>query len=284
VDGLTKIKSAFDNSSTTGQAENFKRVLLTLNDDVRVILIKLADRLHNMRTIEYMPQRKKDKILSETMYMFIPLAHRLGLYSIKSEMEDIWLKQSMPAEYDSIQSQIAASVAERGCAIDEFIEPIAASLTQAGFKFTISKRTKTPYSIWRKMRSKNIPFEQVYDLYAVRIVFEPKENQPERIQCWHIYSLITQIYLSKTDRIRDWVSTPKVNGYEALHCTVMGKMGNWIEVQIRSRRMDDLAERGIAAHWTYKGASPSEKEMENWLNNVRSVLENELAEQCQICS
>lgn len=273
VDGLTKIKSAFDNS-TTQQAENFKRVLLTLNDDVRVILIKLADRLHNMRTIEYMPQRKKDKILSETMYIFIPLAHRLGLYSIKSEMEDIWLKHSMPAEYKSIKSKIEQSVAERGCAIDEFIQPIASSLTQAGFRFTITKRTKTPYSIWRKMRDKNVSFEQVYDLYAVRIVFEPEENEPERVQCWHIYSLITQIYLSKTDRIRDWVSTPKVNGYEALHCTVMGKMGNWIEVQIRTTRMDDLAERGIAAHWTYKGASPSEKEMDNWLDNVRDVLEN----------
>ncbi len=273
VDGLTKIKSAFDNS-TTQQAENFKRVLLTLNDDVRVILIKLADRLHNMRTIEYMPQHKKDKILSETMYIFIPLAHRLGLYSIKSEMEDIWLQHSMPVDYNSIKARIEQTVAERGCSIDEFIQPIAASLTQTGFRFTITKRTKTPYSIWRKMKDKNISFEQVYDLYAVRIVFEPEGDEPERIQCWHIYSLITQIYLSKTDRIRDWVSTPKVNGYEALHCTVMGKMGNWIEVQIRTTRMDDLAERGIAAHWTYKGATPSEKEMDNWLDNVRDVLEN----------
>lgn len=274
VDGLTKIKSAFD-SQTSSQAENFRRILLTLNDDVRVILIKLADRLHNMRTLEYMPDHKKSKILSETMYIFIPLAHRLGLYSIKSELENIWLYHTLPAQYEYIQSRISQTIAERGCAMDEFIEPISESLRQAGYKFNISKRTKTPYSIWRKMESKSIPFEQIYDLYAVRIVFDPKENQPERIQCWHIYSLITELYLSKTDRIRDWVSTPKINGYEALHCTVMGPQGNWVEIQIRSVRMNDLAERGVAAHWSYKSAgSPSENEMDKWLNMVREVLEN----------
>jgi len=273
VDGLTKIKSAFDSNSSS-QAENFKRILLTLNDDVRVILIKLADRLHNMRTIEFMPEHKRSKILSETMYIFIPLAHRLGLYSIKSELENIWLMHTLPAEYDSIQAKISQTVIERGCAMDIFMEPISESLKQAGFKFTVSKRTKTPYSIWRKMNTKSIPFEQIYDLHAVRIVFEAKPDQPERIQCWHIYSLITELYLSKTDRIRDWVSTPKINGYEALHCTVMGPQGNWIEVQIRSERMDDLAERGVAAHWSYKGASPSEGEMDKWLNMVREVLEN----------
>lgn len=273
VDGLTKIKSAFDSNSSS-QAENFKRILLTLNDDVRVILIKLADRLHNMRTIEFMPEHKRSKILSETMYIFIPLAHRLGLYSIKSELENIWLMHTLPTEYDSIQAKISQTVIERGCAMDIFMEPISESLKQAGFKFTVSKRTKTPYSIWRKMNTKSIPFEQIYDLHAVRIVFEAKPEQPERIQCWHIYSLITELYLSKTDRIRDWVSTPKINGYEALHCTVMGPQGNWIEVQIRSERMDDLAERGVAAHWSYKGASPSEGEMDKWLNMVREVLEN----------
>ncbi len=273
VDGLTKIKRTFD-SSSTNQAENFKRILMTLNDDVRVILIKLADRLHNMRTIEFMPEHKRAKILSETMYIFIPLAHRLGLYGIKSEMENIWLMHTLPAEYESIQKHIAQTVAERGCAITQFIEPISESLKMAGYQFNVSKRTKTPYSIWRKMNSKSIPFEQIYDLYAVRIVFEPKEDQPERVQCWHIYSLITELYLSKTDRIRDWVSTPKINGYEALHCTVMGPQGNWIEVQIRTTRMDNLAERGVAAHWTYKGTSPSETEMDKWLNMVREVLEN----------
>ncbi len=273
VDGLTKIKSAFD-SSNTSQAENFKRILLTLNDDVRVILIKLADRLHNMRTIEFMPEYKRAKILSETMYIFIPLAHRLGLYGIKSELENIWLMHTLPAEYEAIQSKIAQTVVERGCAIEKFMEPISESLKQAGYQFTVSKRTKTPYSIWRKMTAKSIPFEQIYDLYAVRIVFEPKGEEPERIQCWHIYSLITELYLSKTDRIRDWVSTPKINGYEALHCTVMGPQGNWVEVQIRTSRMDNLAERGVAAHWTYKGGTPSENEMDKWLNMVREVLEN----------
>lgn len=273
VDGLTKIKSAFD-SGTSSQAENFKRILLTLNDDVRVILIKLADRLHNMRTIEYMPEHKRSKILSETMYIFIPLAHRLGLYSIKSELENIWLMHTLPTEYEGIQAKISQTVAERGCAIDSFMEPIAESLTNAGYKFNVSKRTKSPYSIWRKMNAKSIPFEQIYDLYAVRIIFEAKEEQPERIQCWHIYSLITELYLSKTDRIRDWVSTPKINGYEALHCTVMAPQGNWVEVQIRSSRMDNLAERGVAAHWSYKGSSPSEKDMDKWLNMVREVLEN----------
>lgn len=273
VDGLTKIKSAF-NTNTSSQAENFKRILLTLNDDVRVILIKLADRLHNLRTIEFMPQYKKDKILSETMYIYIPLAHRLGLYSIKSEMENIWLLHTLPSKYEEIQNKINESIVEKGMAIDQFIEPISQSLKNAGIKFSISKRTKTPYSIWMKMEKKAIPFEQIYDLYAVRIIFEPNDTSPERVQCWYIYSLITEIYLSKTDRIRDWVSTPKNNGYEALHCTVMGQQGNWVEVQIRSQRMDELAERGVAAHWSYKGSNTIENEMDRWLNMVREVLEN----------
>jgi GTP pyrophosphokinase len=274
VDGLTKIKSAID-SKTSGQAENFKRILLTLNDDVRVILIKLADRLHNMRTLDFMPDHKKSKVISETMYIFIPLAHRLGLYSIKSELENIWLFHTLPSQYEFIQSRIAQTVEERGCAMDSFIEPIADSLRQAGFKFSITKRTKSPYSIWRKMETKGIPFEQIYDLYAVRIIFDAKPEQVERIQCWYIYSLITELYLSKTDRIRDWVSTPKINGYEALHCTVMGPQGNWVEIQIRSTRMNELAERGVAAHWSYKEAgTPSEKDMDRWLNMVREVLEN----------
>ena len=244
-------------------------------DDVRVILIKLADRLHNMRTLDFMPDHKKSKVISETMYIFIPLAHRLGLYSIKSELENIWLFHTLPSQYEFIQSRIAQTVEERGCAMDSFIEPIAESLRQAGFKFSITKRTKSPYSIWRKMETKGIPFEQIYDLYAVRIIFEAKPEQVERIQCWHIYSLITELYLSKTDRIRDWVSTPKINGYEALHCTVMGPQGNWVEIQIRSTRMNELAERGVAAHWSYKEAgTPSEKDMDRWLNMVREVLEN----------
>ncbi len=291
VDGLTKIKSAMDtrHSQThteeeiagmsameekSMQAENFKRILLTLNDDVRVILIKLADRLHNLRTISSMPERKKDKILSETMYIFIPLAHRLGLYSMKSEMENIWLEYREPEDYAVIIRKIEELVETKGCAIDRFIEPIAKTLKSAGYTFSISKRTKTPYSVWRKMRTKEIPFDQIYDLYAVRIIFEPKPGITERKQCWDIYSLISEDHVSKTDRIRDWVSTPKSNGYEALHCTLMSPQGNWVEVQIRSVRMNEIAEKGVAAHWSYKGVNKSENDMDSWLNMVREVLES----------
>ncbi|MEF9986294.1 MAG: RelA/SpoT family protein [Bacteroidales bacterium] len=281
VDGLTKIKSAMDNQHSKAeaeekslQAENFKRILLTLNDDVRVILIKLADRLHNLRTIGSMPERKKDKILSETMYIFIPLAHRLGLYSMKSEMENIWLEYREPEDFSVITKKINELLETKGCAIDKFIEPIETLLKDAGYTFTISKRTKTPYSIWRKMQTKEIPFDQIYDLFAVRIIFEAKENITERKQCWDIYSLITEDHISKLDRLRDWVSTPKSNGYEALHCTLMSPQGNWIEVQIRSIRMNEIAEKGVAAHWSYKGINKSENEIDNWLNMVREVLES----------
>ncbi|MBR4802431.1 MAG: bifunctional (p)ppGpp synthetase/guanosine-3',5'-bis(diphosphate) 3'-pyrophosphohydrolase [Bacteroidales bacterium] len=282
VDGLTKIKSAMDNkmegqlNEKSIQAENFKRILLTLNDDVRVILIKLADRLHNLRTIESMPERKQDKILSETMYIFIPLAHRLGLYSIKSEMENIWLKFRQPEQYNEISRRIEEYSKAKGGSIDNFIEPISKLLEQARYKFTITKRIKTPYSIWNKMQTKGIPFEEIYDLFAVRIVFTPKKGTSERKQCWDIYSLISEDYLSNTDRIRDWVSTPKSNGYEALHCTLMSPQGGWVEVQIRTVRMNAIAEKGVAAHWNYKGEKIQnpENEMDNWLNMVREVLEN----------
>lgn len=292
VDGLTKIKSAMDTRHSqvqseggvspegsameekSMQAENFKRILLTLNDDVRVILIKLADRLHNLRTIGSMPDRKKDKILSETMYIFIPLAHRLGLYSMKSEMENIWLEYREPEDYTLIIKKIEEMIEVKGCAMDRFIEPIAQTLTEAGYTFSISKRTKTPYSIWRKMRTKEIPFDQIYDLYAVRIIFESKPDLTERKQCWDIYSLISEDHISKLDRIRDWVSTPKSNGYEALHCTLMSPQGNWVEVQIRSVRMNEIAEKGVAAHWSYKGVTKSENDMDSWLNMVREVLES----------
>lgn len=281
VDGLTKIKSAMDdkhNKEKMGeksmQAENFKRILLTLNDDIRVVLIKLADRLHNLRTIGSMPERKKDKILSETMYIFIPLAHRLGLYSMKSEMENIWLRYREPEEYERISKMVEHLVDEKGYSIDEFIEPVAQAIRDEGYKFTILKRTKTPYSIWHKMNTKGISFEEIYDLFAVRIIFEPKEDMSERKQCWDIFALISSIYRSKNDRIRDWVTNPKSNGYEALHCTLMSQSGNWIEVQIRSKRMDDIAERGLAAHWSYKGVSKTENDVDKWLNQVRGVLES----------
>ena len=260
VDGLTKIKTVLDNedrrNSTLGtsesiQAENLKRILLTLNDDVRVVLIKLADRLHNCRTIEFMPEHKRDKILSETMFIFIPLAHRLGLYGVKSEMENIWLRYKEPGAYSEISERIKGNVAVRDKEIDDFIAPISGALKQADIAFEIKKRIKTPYSIWFKMRTKNVPFEQIYDLYAVRIIFDPQSNDPEveRRQAYLIYAILTGLYRAQQSRTRDWISSPKSNGYEALHCTLMSHTGIWIEVQIRSRRMDDIAEKGIAAHW-----------------------------------
>ena len=289
VDGLTKIKNVLDNedrskklgdaSSKSLQAENFKRILLTLNDDVRVVLIKLADRLHNCRTIEYMPEYKRDKILSETMFIFIPLAHRLGLYEIKSEMENIWLKYKEPDAYKEITGLIDSNLSDREKQIDDFVRPIDAALKKAGFNFDIRKRVKTPYSIWHKMQTKNITFEQVYDLYALRIVFvpDPESKESERDQCYHIFSIITGLYRYKPDRVRDWVKHPKSNGYEALHCTLMSDTGIWIEVQIRSKRMDDIAEKGIAAHWTYKQEgyiSENDSEMDKWLAKVKEILVN----------
>ena len=284
VDGLTKIKTALDNDNkhkgqdrlVSLQAENFRRILVTLNDDVRIVLIKLADRLHNVRTIQFMPEYKRDKILSETMYLFIPLAHRLGLYSIKSEMENIWLKYREPAAYLSIEKQLNKVMEERERLIDNFIGPIRQKLDRAGYRYTVLKRLKTPYSIWKKMTAKNIPFEQIYDIYAVRIIFEPKQGSSEREQCWAIFSMITGLFSYKPNRTRDWVDKPKANGYEALHLTVMSQGGSWIEVQIRSQRMNDIAERGIAAHWLYKdnGNGSSDNEIEHWLQQVREILEN----------
>ena len=281
VEGLTKIKTVLDNEDKAEkksmQAENFKRILLTLNDDVRVVLIKLADRLHNCRTIEFMPEHKRDKILSETMFVFIPLAHRLGLYSVKSEMEDIWLKYKEPEAYNNITTQINRNIHDKEKQINEFITPIDTALKAAGFKFEIKKRVKTPYSIWKKMNNKGVSFEEIYDLYAVRIIFDSAENEVERDQCYHIFSIITGIYRYKSDRIRDWVNYPKNNGYEALHCTLMSHSGIWMEVQIRSRRMNEIAEKGIAAHWAYKkdgfmdsGAS----EMDKWITKVKEILVN----------
>ena len=277
VDGLTKIKNVLDAPSM--QAENFKRILLTLNDDVRVVLIKLADRLHNCRTIEHMPEHKRDKILSETMFIFIPLAHRLGLYSIKSEMENIWLRFKEPAAYEEVKSRIEKSVAERGREMSEFVLPIEEALTRAGFHFEIKKRIKTPYSVWHKMQTKGISFEEVYDLYAIRIIFDtdPQSAESERDQCYHIFSIITGIYRYMPERLRDWVKHPKSNGYEALHCTLLSSSGVWVEVQIRTRRMDDIAEKGFAAHWIYKQhgtMGEGDYEMDAWLDRIKEILSN----------
>ena len=248
-----------------------------MNDDVRVVLIKLADRLHNCRTIEHMPEHKRDKILSETMFIFIPLAHRLGLYSIKSELENIWLRYKEPDAYEEIKQRIDKRVEEKGSEMTAFVEPIEKALTAAGFNFTIKKRIKTPYSVWRKMEEKHVPFEEVYDLYAIRIIFDPTENtkETERDQCYHIFSTITGIYRYMPERLRDWVRHPKTNGYEALHCTLLSNSGVWVEVQIRTRRMDDIAEKGIAAHWMYKRngfVGEGDNEMDSWLSRIKEIL------------
>ena len=288
VEGLTKIKNVLDTEEKTKgtdishqslQAENFKRILLTMNDDVRVVLIKLADRLHNCRTIEHMPEHKRDKILSETMFIFIPLAHRLGLYSIKTELENIWLKYKEPEAYEDIKARIGHSVAEKSREMDQFCIPIEEALRNAGFTFEIKKRIKTPYSAWHKMQEKQIPFEEVYDLYAIRIIFEPVKDskETEREQCYRIFSIITGIYRYMPERLRDWVKRPKQNGYEALHCTLLSNSGVWVEVQIRTRRMDDIAEKGIAAHWAYKKngyLGEGENEMDIWLSHIKEILVN----------
>ena len=282
VEGLTKIKTVLDNEDKAEQksmqAENFKRILLTLNDDVRVVLIKLADRLHNCRTIEFMPEHKRDKILSETMFIFIPLAHRLGLYGVKSEMEDIWLRYKEPDAFNNITARINKDLSDKEKEINDFIAPIQSALETAGMTFEIRKRVKTPYSIWHKMNNKGVTFEQIYDLYAVRIIFDSTpNNESERDTCYHIFSIITSMYKYKSDRVRDWVNFPKNNGYEALHCTLMSHTGIWVEVQIRSRRMNEIAEKGIAAHWSYKKdgfAGEGQKEMDKWIAKVKEILSN----------
>ncbi len=273
VDGLTKMSGVF-NADTSEQAEYFRKVLLTLSDDVRVILIKIADRLHNMRTLGSMPMNKQIKITGETIYLFAPLAYRLGLYSIKSELEDLCMKYRFPQQYAEIKRKLEESEASRREFIDKFNAPIVAALNRDNFNYEISGRVKSIYSIWSKMQRKQIPFEEIYDLFAIRIVFKPLPFPSEKTQCWQIYSTITDIYAPKPDRLRDWISMPKANGYEALHSTVMGPDGVWVEVQIRTQRMEDIAERGFAAHWKYKKAtiSQDEDEFDKWLKRIRVAL------------
>jgi len=277
IDGLTKISGTYNKeTSTSMQAENFRKMLLTLSDDLRVILIKIADRLHNMRTLDSMPEHKKMKIAGETIFLYAPLAHRLGLYAIKSELEDLSFKFRQPQIYDEIIAKLKHSEKKNIALINKFSLPIITKLTEAGFQFDISGRPKSVFSIWKKMQAKNVPFEEIYDVLAVRIVFKPIPGIPEKTQCWNIYSIITDSYLPKPDRLRDWVSRPKPNGYEALHLTVMGPEGRWIEVQIRSERMDEIAERGYAAHWKYKGDESPESELDKWIKKIRLMLENPL--------
>lgn len=273
VDGLTKIGSVFDKESNSLQAENFRKMLLTLSDDVRVIIIKLADRLHNMRTLGSLPRQKQIKIAGETIYLYAPLAHRLGLYNIKSEMEDLSLKYRYPEIYEEILEKITLSEDRRMHVINHFSIPIIDKLEEAGFSFNISGRSKSIYSIWQKMQQKNVSFEEIFDLFAIRIVFDPKPDEPEKSQCWNVYSIITDIYPPRPDRIRDWVSTPKANGYEALHTTVMGPNGKWMEVQVRTQRMDEIAERGFAAHWKYKTEGAQDSELDKWVKRIREMLE-----------
>ena len=273
IDGLTKMEGVFDKNSSL-QAENFRKMLLTLTDDVRVMLIKLADRLHNLRTLESMPRHKQIKIANETIYLYAPLAHRLGLYAIKSELEDLSLKFRFPEVYDDIKNKIAETEKNRIQFINKFSLPIIQKLEENNIEFEINGRPKSIYSVWKKMQTKNVPFEEIYDLFAIRIIFEPYPAIPEKTQCWHIYSIITDIYKPKPDRLRDWVSTPKANGYEALHLTVMGPGGAWVEVQVRSRRMDDIAERGFAAHWKYKEQVSNESEIDKWIHRIKETLSN----------
>lgn len=270
VDGLTKLSGSFDSR----QAANFRKMLLTLSDDVRVILIKLADRLHNMRTLDSMPHNKQLKISSETLYIFAPLAHRLGLYAIKSELEDLSLKYKYPEIYQQIEMKLHSAEEQINYLVYDFARPIQEKLHAENFDFTISGRPKSIYSIWNKMQTKNVTFDEIYDLLAVRIVIKTKEGISEKRQCFDILSLITDIYTPKPDRIRDWITIPKVNGYEALHVTVMGPKGQWVEVQIRTERMDEIAERGFAAHYRYKGEGSSENELDKWLNKIRELLKN----------
>lgn len=272
VDGLTKISTVMDNNSTQ-QAENFKKILLTLTDDPRVILIKLADRLHNMRTLESMKREKQLKIASETIYVYAPLAHRMGLYSIKTELEDLSMKYMEPDTYKYIAQKLTDTKRERTKYINDFIRPLKEKLDKAGFDFEIYGRPKSIHSIWNKMKKQGVSFEEVYDLFAIRVLLNSAlEN--EKSDCWKVYSLITEEYIPSTQRLRDWLSNPKSNGYEALHTTVMGPHGKWVEVQIRSKRMNEIAEKGLAAHWKYKEGTADESRFDKWFGQIREALSN----------
>ena len=275
VDGLTKISGGIFGDQASAQAENFRRLLLTMSEDIRVILIKMADRLHNMRTLGSMLPSKQYKIAGETLYIYAPLAHRLGLFAIKTELEDLAFKYEHPEAYNQIKQKIAETEESRQQIYNNFSKPIVAKLKEMGLEFEMKARVKSIYSIWNKMESKHIPFEEVYDLYAVRIIFKCPNEADEKKECWAIYSVITDIYKLHPERTRDWVSRPKANGYKALHLTVMGPDGNWIEVQIRSEKMDEIAERGFAAHWKYKvGNADEESELDIWLKTIKDILEH----------
>lgn len=270
VDGLTKIASVMD-ANTTQQAENFKKILLTLTDDPRVILIKLADRLHNMRTLDCMKREKQLKISSETVYVYAPLAHRMGLYNVKTEMEDLSMKYMEPDTYRMIAQKLQDTKRERTRYINDFIKPLKESIQKSGLDFEIYGRPKSIHSIWTKIKKKGVSFEEVYDLFAIRIIVNSLPEK-EKEDCWKVYSIITDEYNPSPERLRDWLSNPKSNGYEALHTTVMGPMGRWVEVQIRTKRMNEIAEKGLAAHWKYKEGKDDESRFDKWFQQIREVL------------
>lgn len=279
VDGLTKISGGIFGEQASAQAENFKKLLLTMSDDIRVILIKICDRLHNMRTLASQPANKQYKIAGETLYIYAPLANRLGLNKIKNELEDLSFRYEHPEEYALIQSKLELNQNQRHTLFDQFTAPIRESLDKMGTQYTIKERVKTPYSIWCKMQNKHVTFEEIYDILAVRIIFSPKEPAEEINECFNIYVAISQIYKSHPDRLRDWLNHPKANGYQALHVTLMSKQGSWIEVQIRSDRMDEIAEQGFAAHWKYKEGNDvefteDESELNNWLHTIKEILDD----------
>ncbi|MDR2414352.1 MAG: RelA/SpoT family protein [Odoribacteraceae bacterium] len=273
VDGLTKISGVMG-MNTTKQAENFRKIILTIADDVRVILLKIADRLHNMRTLDSLPEHKRVKIAGETLFIYAPLAHRIGLYAIKSELEDLSLKHENPDEYALLQGRVQRYRYDNMDFVQRFISPIRERLIENGYKFEIVTRTKSVYSVWSRMQRENITFDEILDILSVRVIFDPKDDQPEKWQCWHIYSLVTDLYSPRQESIRDWISVPKSNGYEALHVTVMRPGGGWIEIQVRTTRMDDIDEKGLAAQWKYRkeDADPI-SELDKWLINIKEMLE-----------
>lgn len=274
VDGLTKISGGVFAEKASEQAENFRKLLLTMSEDIRVILIKIADRLHNMRTLGSMPLAKQFKIAGETQYIYAPLAHRLGLFAIKTELENLSFKFEHPETFQEIETLLDVDKEARNRFYQEFSKPIDDKLNSMGYQFKLRARIKSVYSISRKMATRNIPFEEVYDILALRIIFKPREGMNEKDQCWMLYSAITALYKPHPERIRDWVSTPKANGYEALHVTVMAPGGKWVEIQIRSERMNDIAEKGLAAHWKYKSGQQDESELDKWMKTIKELLEH----------
>jgi len=275
VEGLTKISGGIFGDKASIQAENFRKLLLSMSSDVRVVLIKMADRLHNMRTLGFMRPEKQYKIAGETLYIYAPLAHRLGLFKIKQELEDLAFKYEHPQAYAWIMAKLSETEGEREKIVEEFVKPVREKLDAAGFKYEIKARVKSAYSIFNKMETKKVPFEEIYDIYAVRVIFENDDDSLEKIRCWQIYTFFTDGHRIHPDRLRDWTSIPKANGYRALHLTAMGPEGKWIEVQIRSRKMDEIAELGYAAHWKYKtGVHEDETELDSWMNTIKDILAN----------